>query len=207
MLGRFPRFGWWPKSSERALRRFSLDSDSKAFQSRCSILVFSVLTNDGRFFVYKGPLCPSLLIKLQDLALHDDSTTCLRIPSQRTFWAPLVRHLGLVRTFLLADVSSPQEPSAGLFSLSLKYGRVGAPRARKASLLGLCAYHVSRLCAILAVRVAHPESLRRFLWGISGPFLGVYTVVQNLNIPLIIQPHLFAFLCLTSWAQVGPPLF
>jgi len=40
-----------------------------------------------------------------------------------------------------------------------------------------------------------------FLWGISGPFLGVYVVVQNLNIPLILQPQIFAFLCAVSWTQ------
>ncbi|TCD71814.1 hypothetical protein EIP91_003157 [Steccherinum ochraceum] len=40
-----------------------------------------------------------------------------------------------------------------------------------------------------------------WLWGISGPFLGVYVIVQDLNIPLILQPHLFASLCFVSWAQ------
>lgn len=39
------------------------------------------------------------------------------------------------------------------------------------------------------------------LWAISGPFLGVYAIVQNLNIPLIVQPQLFSVLCLVSWAQ------
>ncbi|KAJ7367539.1 hypothetical protein DFH08DRAFT_828760 [Mycena albidolilacea] len=38
-------------------------------------------------------------------------------------------------------------------------------------------------------------------WGISGGFFGVYAVVQNLNLPLIIQPQLSAFLCLISWGQ------
>ena len=46
-------------------------------------------------------------------------------------------------------------------------------------------------------------SFASFLWGISGPFLAVYVVIQNLNIPLILQPHIFAFLCAVSWAQVG----
>ncbi|THH32022.1 hypothetical protein EUX98_g2169 [Antrodiella citrinella] len=40
-----------------------------------------------------------------------------------------------------------------------------------------------------------------FLWGFSGPFLGVYAIVQDLNVPLILQPHLFAALCFVSWAQ------
>jgi len=40
-----------------------------------------------------------------------------------------------------------------------------------------------------------------FLWGISGPFLGVYTVVQHINIPLMLQPQVFAFLCVVSWTQ------
>ncbi|KAI0369137.1 hypothetical protein BV20DRAFT_1036659 [Pilatotrama ljubarskyi] len=39
------------------------------------------------------------------------------------------------------------------------------------------------------------------IWGIAGTFLGTYTVVQNLNIPLILQPQLFGVLCLVSWAQ------
>lgn len=39
------------------------------------------------------------------------------------------------------------------------------------------------------------------IWGFSGPFFGTYTVVQNLNIPLIIQPHLFTFLAFISWGQ------
>lgn len=48
-------------------------------------------------------------------------------------------------------------------------------------------------------------SVNRFLWGVSGPFLGVYVVIQNLNIPLIIQPQIFAFLCAISWTQVMWP--
>lgn len=44
----------------------------------------------------------------------------------------------------------------------------------------------------------------RLLWGISAVFLGVYVVVQNLNIPLILQPQLFGTLCLISWGQVCP---
>ncbi|KAJ7709072.1 PQ loop repeat-domain-containing protein [Mycena olivaceomarginata] len=39
------------------------------------------------------------------------------------------------------------------------------------------------------------------MWGISGGFFGVYAVIQNLNLPLIIQPQLFALLCLISWGQ------
>jgi len=40
-----------------------------------------------------------------------------------------------------------------------------------------------------------------FLWGISCVPLGVYVIVQNLNIPLILQPQLFGLLSLTSWGQ------
>ncbi|KAH9940866.1 PQ loop repeat-domain-containing protein [Epithele typhae] len=39
------------------------------------------------------------------------------------------------------------------------------------------------------------------MWGIAGAFLGPYSIVQNLNIPLILQPQLFAALCFVSWAQ------
>lgn len=42
----------------------------------------------------------------------------------------------------------------------------------------------------------------RFFWGLSGAPLGVYVIVQDLNIPLIIQPHAFAALSILSWAQV-----
>ncbi|KAJ7911124.1 hypothetical protein B0H13DRAFT_2251184 [Mycena leptocephala] len=38
-------------------------------------------------------------------------------------------------------------------------------------------------------------------WGVSGGFFGVYAVVQNLNIPLIVQPQPFGLLCLISWGQ------
>ena len=72
-----------------------------------------------------------------------------------------------------------------------------------------------RTIRLVGVSAAHPTprflirmngsltSSASFLWGISGPFLGVYVVVQNLNIPLILQPQIFAFLCAVSWSQVG----
>jgi hypothetical protein len=43
----------------------------------------------------------------------------------------------------------------------------------------------------------------RFLWGASGTFLGVYNIVQDLNVPLIVQPQVLSFLSLLSWAQVS----
>ncbi|KAJ3544713.1 hypothetical protein NM688_g5710 [Phlebia brevispora] len=39
------------------------------------------------------------------------------------------------------------------------------------------------------------------VWGLAGAFLGVYVIVQDLNIPLIVQPQVFGFLSLFSWAQ------
>jgi len=39
------------------------------------------------------------------------------------------------------------------------------------------------------------------LWGLSAPFLGVYVIVQNLNVPLILQPQLFCTFALVSWGQ------
>jgi len=42
----------------------------------------------------------------------------------------------------------------------------------------------------------------RLLWALSAPFLGVYVIVQNLNIPLILQPQLFCTFALISWGQV-----
>ncbi|KAE9384295.1 hypothetical protein BT96DRAFT_1026929 [Gymnopus androsaceus JB14] len=40
-----------------------------------------------------------------------------------------------------------------------------------------------------------------FSWAVAGAFLGTYAVVQNLNIPLILQPQIFGALSLVSWAQ------
>jgi hypothetical protein len=44
--------------------------------------------------------------------------------------------------------------------------------------------------------------MNRLLWAIAGGFLGVYVIVQNLNVPLIIQPQLMGALSLLSWTQV-----
>lgn len=41
------------------------------------------------------------------------------------------------------------------------------------------------------------------MWGLAALPLGVYAIVQNLNIPLILQPQLFALLSLISWAQAS----
>lgn len=40
-----------------------------------------------------------------------------------------------------------------------------------------------------------------FLWGISCAPYGTYAIVQNLNIPLILQPQLFGLLSIVSWGQ------
>ncbi|KAJ3517762.1 hypothetical protein NLJ89_g311 [Agrocybe chaxingu] len=40
-----------------------------------------------------------------------------------------------------------------------------------------------------------------FLWGLSAIFQGAYSILQDLNIPLIVQPQLFGFLCFLSWGQ------
>ncbi|KAF7342456.1 PQ-loop-domain-containing protein [Mycena venus] len=40
-----------------------------------------------------------------------------------------------------------------------------------------------------------------FCGGISAGFLGAYTILLDLNIPLILQPQLFGFLALVSWGQ------
>ncbi|KAJ3979983.1 PQ loop repeat-domain-containing protein [Lentinula detonsa] len=39
-------------------------------------------------------------------------------------------------------------------------------------------------------------------WALGGVFLGIYAVVQNLNIPLIMQPQIFGTLSVICWAQV-----
>ncbi|KAF9075470.1 hypothetical protein BDP27DRAFT_1390000 [Rhodocollybia butyracea] len=38
-------------------------------------------------------------------------------------------------------------------------------------------------------------------WSVSGAFLGTYSIVVVLNIPLIVQPQLFSALTMASWAQ------
>ncbi|KAI0726753.1 hypothetical protein C8Q72DRAFT_498431 [Fomitopsis betulina] len=48
------------------------------------------------------------------------------------------------------------------------------------------------------------EGLSQFLvcvWGASGVPMGVYAIVQNINIPLIVQPQLFGALAFLSFAQ------
>ncbi|EED80584.1 predicted protein, partial [Postia placenta Mad-698-R] len=40
-----------------------------------------------------------------------------------------------------------------------------------------------------------------FFWGAAGFFMGIYAIVQDLNIPLIVQPQLFSALCFLSWTQ------
>lgn len=47
------------------------------------------------------------------------------------------------------------------------------------------------------------HNILRFLWGVSGAFFGVYAIVQDLNVPLIIQPQVLSFLSLVSWIQVS----
>jgi hypothetical protein len=42
-----------------------------------------------------------------------------------------------------------------------------------------------------------------FAWALGGAFLGTYAVVQDLNIPLILQPQIFGTLSLITWAQVS----
>ncbi|KAF9065822.1 hypothetical protein BDP27DRAFT_1331422 [Rhodocollybia butyracea] len=43
--------------------------------------------------------------------------------------------------------------------------------------------------------------IESFAWALGGAFLGTYAVVQNLNIPLILQPQIFGTLSLITWAQ------
>ncbi|KAF8315421.1 hypothetical protein DL93DRAFT_2057223 [Clavulina sp. PMI_390] len=40
-----------------------------------------------------------------------------------------------------------------------------------------------------------------FIWATSAVFLGVYNIVQDINIPLIVQPQLFGALAALSWVQ------
>ncbi|TDL24079.1 hypothetical protein BD410DRAFT_786774 [Rickenella mellea] len=40
-----------------------------------------------------------------------------------------------------------------------------------------------------------------FIWACAAAVLGIFVVVQKLNIPLILQPQLFGFLSSVSWGQ------
>lgn len=40
-----------------------------------------------------------------------------------------------------------------------------------------------------------------FIWSVSGIFLGTYAIVQNINIPIIIQPQAFGALAAVSFVQ------
>ncbi|ROW10131.1 hypothetical protein VMCG_02116 [Cytospora schulzeri] len=40
-----------------------------------------------------------------------------------------------------------------------------------------------------------------FLWALCGVPFGTYSVVQNFNMPIQVQPQVFMALCLASWAQ------
>ncbi|KZS94592.1 hypothetical protein SISNIDRAFT_549140 [Sistotremastrum niveocremeum HHB9708] len=39
------------------------------------------------------------------------------------------------------------------------------------------------------------------LWALAAIFLGVYNIVQDINIPLIVQPQAFGFLAVICWTQ------
>ncbi len=39
------------------------------------------------------------------------------------------------------------------------------------------------------------------MWSVAALPLGIYVIVQDLNVPLIVQPQLFALLTLLSWTQ------
>jgi hypothetical protein len=41
-----------------------------------------------------------------------------------------------------------------------------------------------------------------FLWATCGVPFGAYSIVQNFNVPIQVQPQCFMGLCLVSWAQV-----
>ena len=77
---------------------------------------------------------------------------------------------------------------------------------RTKSVEGLSEIFVYDPCLQLQCRPADEKCFVfycRLACGVAGAFLGTYSVVQNLNIPLILQPQLFGVLCLASWAQVG----
>lgn len=45
-------------------------------------------------------------------------------------------------------------------------------------------------------------ALMMMLWAVSAVPFGVYAVVQNFAIPLLIQPPVFCALSLVTWAQI-----
>jgi hypothetical protein len=68
------------------------------------------------------------------------------------------------------------------------------------------AFHV-RLISLARVRkqrlyFPRPWMSHRLIWGFASLFLGVYAILQDLNIPLMVQPQLFGFLAFVCWGQV-----
>ncbi|CED84149.1 Predicted membrane protein [Phaffia rhodozyma] len=45
------------------------------------------------------------------------------------------------------------------------------------------------------------SSILMFTWSAASIFLGIYCIVQNINIPIIVQPQLFGFLAAVCWIQ------
>ena len=41
-----------------------------------------------------------------------------------------------------------------------------------------------------------------FLWAICGVPFGAYSIIQNFNVPIQVQPQCFMALSLTSWVQI-----
>ncbi|KAF7331490.1 hypothetical protein MKEN_00027900 [Mycena kentingensis (nom. inval.)] len=76
---------------------------------------------------------------------------------------------------------------------------------RRAFLTGTVCWTIQLIPQVLkSYREKSTKGLSPWLvlsWAISGGFFGVYAIVQNLNIPLIVQPQLFGLLCMVSWGQ------
>lgn len=60
-------------------------------------------------------------------------------------------------------------------------------------------YHLTvRVCADIGAGL---QSSMMLLWAFAGIPLGVYTIAQNLNVALQVQPQLLTFLSLVTWGQ------
>ncbi|KZV78304.1 hypothetical protein EXIGLDRAFT_634221 [Exidia glandulosa HHB12029] len=84
-------------------------------------------------------------------------------------------------------------------------GRVNPVAANVLGTLGAVLWSIQIIPQIIhSHRAKSTAGLSTWLmlcWTVAGLPLGTYNVVQNFNIPLIIQPHMFTVLCAVAWAQ------
>lgn len=156
-------------------------------------------------------LCGGLRILSSALQTHSIYTVTFRI--YQLYITPSSLLQQLLPTYQLSTqkwphrykarpLSQPQSlvspaPSAGASSCSRRYGRITDANQQKAS---------PRQCFLPPISPPLPfpaaETSRFLLWALSGIPFALYALLQNLNLPLQIQPQIFTLLSLVTFAQV-----